>query len=431
MDIDWFPKLIFLLISLIFSALFSGSEVALFSLDKNHLKEVKEGKGLLNKYILALLEYPRRLLVTILLGNTIFNVAASILAVTIAIEFAEIYHFSVELLLLAQIILLTIFLLLIGEITPKLFASKNPLLFSKIIAFPLYWTSILIYPVAKILTDSIKFFASKFKINKSKTALHSSEIADLAEIGKEHGSIEEEEHDLIHGLVEFRSINAREIMTPRVDIVAVSVDAKYDYVIDLITESGHSRIPVFEEDLDNIVGVLYAKDILLFLDKKKSKESFILKNIAREVIFVPETKLINELLREFQKENKHLGIVVDEYGGTSGLVSLEDILEEIVGEIQDEYDNEEKEIIKIDENKYVVLGKVSIDEVNELLEKDFTNENDDYDTVGGFIFYHAGMIPDKGYRFDYEGYSFKVLEVENKRINKIIIEKQSSEEDEK
>lgn len=431
MDIDWFSKLIFLLISLIFSALFSGSEVALFSLDKNHFKELNEGKSLLNKYILALLENPRRLLVTILLGNTVFNVAASILAVTLAIEFAGLYQLSVELILLAQIILLTIFLLLIGEITPKLFASKNPLLFSKIIAFPLYWTSILIYPVAKILTDSIKFLASKFKIDKSKTALHSSEIVELAEIGKEHGSIEEEEHDLIHGLVEFRSVNVREVMTPRVDVVAVSVDAKYDDVIDLINESGHSRIPVYAEDLDDIIGVLYAKDILLFLDGKKNKGSFILKNIIREVIFVPETKLISELLREFQKENKHLGIVVDEYGGTSGLVSLEDILEEIVGEIQDEYDKEEKEVIKIDDDKYVVLGKVSIDEVNELLDKDLTNENDDYDTIGGFIFYHAGMIPDKGYELDFEGYNFKIIDVENKRINKIIIEKQDSEENEK
>lgn len=431
MDIDWFPKLIFLLLSLIFSALFSGSEVALFSLDKNNLKELKEGKSLLNKYILTLLEYPRRLLVTILLGNTIFNVAASILAVTIAIEFAEIYQFSVELVLLAQIILLTIFLLLIGEITPKLFATKNPLLFSRIIAFPLYWTSILIYPVATIITDSIKYLASKFKIDKSKTALHSTEIVDLVEIGKEHGSIEEEEHDLIHGLVEFKSINVREVMTPRVDIIAVSVDAEYDDVIDLITESGHSRIPVYKEDLDDIIGVLYAKDILLFLDKNKGKKSFILSNIIREVIFVPETKLINELLREFQKENKHLGIVVDEYGGTSGLVSLEDILEEIVGEIQDEYDNEEEEIIKIDDDKFVVLGKVSIDEINELLEKDFSNENDDYDTVGGFIFYHAGMIPPKGYKFNYEGFNFKVVEVENKRVNKIIIEKLNSEENEK
>lgn len=428
MDIDWFPKLFFLLISLIFSALFSGSEVALFSLDKNDLKELKEGKSLLNKYILALLEYPQRLLVTILLGNTIFNVAASILAVTIAIEFAGIYQLSIELVLLAQIILLTIFLLLIGEITPKLFASKNPVLFSKIIAFPLYWTSILIYPVAKILTDSIKYLASKFKIDKSKTALHSAEIVDLVEIGKEHGSIEEEEHDLIHGLVEFGSINVREVMTPRVDVIAVSVDAKYDDIIDLITESGHSRIPVYEEDLDDIIGVLYAKDILLFLDKKKREKSFILRNIIREVIFVPETKLINELLREFQKENKHLGIVVDEYGGTSGLVSLEDILEEIVGEIQDEYDQEEEEIIRVDENKYVVLGKVSIDEINELLDKNFANENDDYDTVGGFIFYHAGMIPDKGYEFDYEGYKFKVVEVENKRVNKIIIENLHLEE---
>jgi len=430
LDIDWLSKLIFLLITLIFSALFSGSEVALFSLDKKHLKELKEGNSLVNRYILSLLESPRRLLVTILLGNTIFNVAASILAVTLAIDFASVNDYSVELVLLVQIVLLTIFLLLIGEITPKLFASKNPMTFSKVIAFPLYWTSILIYPVAKILTDAIKFIVSKFKIDSSKTALHPSEITDLVDIGKEHGSIEEEEHELIHGLVEFRSINVREVMTPRVDIIAIASNAKYDEVIDLITESGHSRIPVYEEDLDDIIGVLYAKDILSFLDKKKSKNLFTLKKIVREVIFIPETKLIHELLREFQKKNIHMGIVVDEYGGTSGLVSLEDILEEIVGEIQDEYDKEEKEIIKVDEDKYVVLGKVSIDELNELLGKDFTNENDDYDTVGGFIFYHAGKIPEKGYHFDYEDLNFKVVDVENKRVNKVIIEKHQTEESE-
>ncbi len=429
MDIDWLSKLIFLLITLIFSALFSGSEVALFSLDKKHLKELKEGKSLLNRYILSLLESPRRLLVTILLGNTIFNVAASILAVTLAIDFARFNNFPVELVLLVQIILLTIFLLLIGEITPKLFASKNPMMFSKIIAFPLYWTSILIYPVAKILTDAIKFVVSKFQIDSSKTALHSSEITELVDIGKEHGSIEEEEHELIHGLVEFRSINAREVMTPRVDIIAIPSNAKYDEVIDLITESGHSRIPVFEEDLDDIIGVLYAKDILSFLDKKKSKNSFTLKKIVREVIFIPETKLIHELLREFQAKNIHMGIVVDEYGGTSGLVSLEDILEEIVGEIQDEYDKEEKEIIKVDDNKYVVLGKVAIDELNELFGKNFTNENDDYDTVGGFIFYHAGKIPEKGYQFEYEDLTFKVVDVKNKRVNKVIIEKVNKKEE--
>ena len=430
MEIDGISKLVFLVITLIFSALFSGSEVALFSLDKNHLKELKGRKSLLNKYILVLLEYPRRLLVTILLGNTIFNVAASILAVTLAMEFAINNDLSVELVLLGQIVILTILLLLIGEITPKLFASKNPMSFSKLIAFPLYWMSILIYPIAKILTDSIKFIISKFKIDKSKTALHSSEIADLADIGKEHGSIEDEEHELIHGLVEFKSITAREVMTPRVDIAAVSSDAKFDDVIKMITDSGHSRIPMYIEDVDNVVGVLYAKDILSYLDEKNKKSSFNLNTIVRDVMFVPETKLINELLREFQKENKHMGIVVDEYGGTSGLISLEDILEEIVGEIQDEYDKEEKEIISIEENKFVVLGKVSIDEMNELLGQNFSHETDDYDTVGGFIFYHAGKIPEKGFEFDNEGYSFKVVDVENKRVTKVIIEKLKPAEDE-
>lgn len=428
--ISEFPKLIFLLLTLIFSALFSGSEVALFSLDKNHLKELKDGKSLINSYILTLLEYPRRLLVTILLGNTISNVAASIIAVTLAIEFASINELSLELALFAQIVILTVLLLLIGEITPKLFASKNPILFSKIIAFPLYWMSILIYPVSKILTDSIKFFASKLKIDKSKTALHSSEIGDLADLGKEHGSIEKEEHVLIHGLVEFKSIRVREVMTPRVDIAAVASDAIFDDVISLITNSGHSRIPMYIEDLDNIVGVIYAKDILSYLDNENNKTSFSLKDIVRDVMFVPETKLISDLLREFQKENKHIGIVVDEYGGTSGLISLEDILEEIVGEIQDEYDKDEDEIINIEKNKYVVLGKVSIDEINELLGKIFSHETDDYDTVGGFIFYHAGKIPENGFVLNYHGFSFKVVDVENNRVNKVLIEKENSEENE-
>lgn len=430
MDIDWFSKLILLLITLIFSALFSGSEVALFSLDKNQLKELKVGGSLLNKYILSLLEFPRRLLVTILIGNTVFNVGASILAVTIAMDFAKLNDYSVELILLIQIILLTLFLLLIGEITPKLFASKNPKLFSQIVSFPLYWISILIYPISRILTDSIKFATSKLKIDKSKTALHSSDIADLADIGKEHGSLEEDEHVLIHGLVEFKSISVREVMTPRVDIVAISSDTKYIDVVDLITKSGHSRIPVYKEDIDSIIGILYAKDILSYLDEEYKKGSFILTNIVRDALFIPETKLINELLREFQKENKHLGIVVDEYGGTSGLISLEDILEEIVGEIQDEYDKEEKEIISIDENKIVVLGKLSIDELNELLGQDFSQENDDYDTVGGFILFNAGKIPEKGFQFEYLDHSFKVVDVENKRVNKILIEKLPSVQEE-
>lgn len=408
---------------MIFSAFFSGSEVALFSLDKKQIKKLKEEKGAMNNYIVTLLDSPRRLLVTILLGNTIFNVAASILAVTLALDIANLYNLPVNIILIIQIILLTIFILIIGEITPKIFATKYPLKFSRLVAIPLYWISVLVYPIAKILTDIIKFFISKIKFDKSKTVLLPSEITDLADLGKEHGSIEDEEHELIHGLVEFKSVSVREVMTPRVDIDAIPDDATYEEVIKTITESGHSRIPLFNESLDNILGIIYAKDLLPYISKVRAKKNFRLKDICREAMFIPETKLISDLLHDFQEKNMHIGIVVDEYGGTAGLVSLEDILEEIVGEIRDEYDKEEAEIVKLGEDKYTVLGKLSIDDLNEIFDDDFSSENEDYDTVGGFIFNHAGMIPENKYVLDFKNYKFTVKEVANNRINKVIIEK--------
>jgi len=410
------------------SAFFSGSEVALFSLDKKQLNKIEAENSLLSRYITLLLKSPRRLLVTILLGNTIFNVAATIISVILAVQISKAFNYSVELVLLIQIISLTVFILVIGEITPKLFASKAPIKFSKTVAFPLYWTSVIIYPVAKILTDSIKFLVSKIKIDSSKTTLRTSEIAELADLGKEHGSIEEEEHELIHGLVEFKSLSTREVMTPRVDMKSVSVESTFEEVIQIITDSGNSRIPIYKDSLDNIVGILYAKDVLNYLVIGKIEKNFRLKDIIREAMFVPETKLISDLLKEFQEKNMHIGIVVDEYGGTAGLISLEDILEEIVGEIQDEYDNEDDEIIKINDDKFVLLGKVDIDEVNELLDGNFKNEDDDYDTMGGFIFHQAGNIPEKGYSFDFNNFNFKVTEVENNRISKVLVSRISKDE---
>ncbi len=429
MDVGWYYRILFLLISLIFSAFFSGSEVALFSIEKKLLGDRKK-KNIIEDYLGSLLDAPRRLLVTILLGNTIFNVLASILSVSVAIDLANKMGWTIDYVLVVQIILLTIVVLILGEITPKVWAAKYPMQFARVVAIPLYWVSVLIFPVAKIITDVIKFFVSRIKFDKSKTALLSSELTDLAEIGVEKGSLEEEEQDLIHGIVSFKTVMAREVMTPRVDVNAVSLSASYDEVVSLIRESGHSRIPLFDENLDNIIGIIYAKDLLPFIGDAEAVNGFSTSKIAREALFVPETKLISDLLHEFQEKNMHMGIVVDEYGGTSGIVSMEDILEEIVGDIRDEYDNEESEIVKLDENKYSLIGKVPIDELNELFEYDFSSENDDYDTIGGFIYNHAGNIPEEGYSFEYDVFKFKVVEVDNKRINKIVVERIISMENE-
>ena len=423
MDVGWFYKILIITALLIISAFFSGSEVALFSLDKKKVKDLKKDHGLFNRYIFLLLEYPRRLLVTILLGNTVVNVAASIIAVTLALDIAKAFDYSPEIVLLVQIVVLTLLVLIIGEVTPKLWANKYPFQFSKIVAMPLYWIGVLIYPVAKILTDVLKFFVEKVDYDKFKTAILTSELGDLADLGIEKGTIEEEEHELIHGLVSFKTISAREVMTPRVDISAIPSDADFDEMMNIITESGHSRLPLYENSLDKIIGIIYAKDLLPFLANTDHRNNLDLKKISREAMFVPESKLINELMHEFQAKNMHVGIVVDEYGGTAGLISLEDILEEIVGEIRDEYDQEENEIIKLNDTSYMIMGKVPIDELNELLNEDFSSENDDYDTVGGFIFNHAGTIPDENFSFTVNNYSFTVKEIVNKRINKVLVEK--------
>jgi len=212
-------------------------------------------------------------------------------------------------------------------------------------------------------------------------------------------------------------------MTPRVDVIALPINISFQELIQLIKDSGHSRIPVYKDDLDTILGILYAKDLLPYLNSEASKSKFDLQKVIREFIFVPETKLISILMQEFQTKNMHMSIVVDEYGGTSGLITLEDILEEIVGEIRDEFDDEEDEITEISNNKFLMTGKVSIDEIEDKLNIKIEVPDEDFETLGGFVLSHAGTIPESGYKFEQYGYSFLVSEVKNNRINKVEIEK--------
>ncbi len=427
MDVGWYYRLIFLFIILTFSALFSGSEVALFSLNKKKLEDKKNNLGLVDNYILNLINHPKLLLVTILIGNTVLNVGASIVSVSLAVDVAHAFNYPVNLTLIIQIVVLTILILLFAEITPKVWASKNPKRFSNIVAVPLYFTYLLLLPVSKILSEFLNLFASSIHYDKKKTALSSEQIAELADLSVEKGTLEEEEQELIQGLVSFKTVTAREVMTPRVDIISVPIEATFDEVMKIITESGHSRLPLYEGSLDQILGILYAKDLLPYISKSIQTKDFSLKRIARDCMFIPENKLISDLMHEFQSKNTHIGIVIDEYGGTSGLISLEDILEEIVGEIRDEYDKEEDEITKLGDNKYLILGKVPIDEINELLGKDFTSENDDYDSLGGFIFNQAGKVPEEGYTLEFNGYRFTVKNVKNNRINSVLVEKLNPE----
>ena len=212
-------------------------------------------------------------------------------------------------------------------------------------------------------------------------------------------------------------------MTPRVDIHAVSANDSYVKTVNVITQSGHSRIPVYQDNIDEIIGILFAKDLLVFVKTPHLVKDFSLKSLIKKPLFVPETKLIGDLLKEFQEKKVHLAIVVDEYGGTAGLISLEDIIEEVVGDIWDEFDKEENHILKINDNQYVALGKTKLAEINETLDVNISVEDDDYDTLGGFILNKAGSIPKDNYTFVDQDVKFIVKEIQNKRIKKVIIEK--------
>lgn len=423
MEIDWIVKLITLFCLLVFSAFFSGSEVALFSLKIKNIKEDFANNPLLLNYINTLLDKPRRLLVTVLLGNTVVNVAASIIAVTLALEFAAINNTPLEVALLLQIILLTVLILLLGELIPKVFASKNPVKFTKIVVIPIYWISVILYPVAEIITELIQAASNKINFDRTKDVMTDDELTKLAELGQEKGAIEKEEQEIITSIMEFRSVLVSEIMTPRVDIVAVSKNASIEAIINTITESGHSRLPLYNDDLDEILGIIYAKDLLPYLKDKGKREVNSVKDLARKPMYAPETKRIKDMLHEFQEKKMHVAIVVDEYGGTSGLVTLEDVIEEVVGEIWDEFDREEESINKIAKDKFLVLGKTSINDINETIGFQMLPETDDYDTIGGLVLSNAARIPEEGYSFNIADYCITVKKVVNKRINKVLVEK--------
>jgi CBS domain containing-hemolysin-like protein len=315
--------------------------------------------------------------------------------------------------------------LIFGELLPKVFASKKSIGFTKIVVIPLYWTNVIIYPVSETLTEIIKAATSKIHIHKHKTVLTKDEIGELSEIGQEKGTLEEEEHEIIKSIVSFRNILASEIMTPRVDIKAIQSNASFNQVVSMINKTGHSRFPLYTDDLDTIVGILSAKDILPFIKNGNPRKAINLSSIARKAMFVPKTKKINNLLREFQSKKTHIAIVVDEYGGTAGLITLEDIIEEVVGEIWDEYDKEEDIIEKIDEDRYLVLGKTPIDEINEAIGSEVITEEADFDTIGGLVFKRSGSIPKEGYSFKINKYKFTVKEIHRKRIKKVLIEKET------
>lgn len=432
MDTDSFVKLLIVLGLFVASAFFSGSEVALFSIDEKRLNQISKIKPLAARYIRRLLEFPRKTLITILIGNNIANVGISILLAFLTVKLANQFNINPDWLISIEIIVLTIVLLLIGEIIPKIFANRFPIEYAIVACYPLHWIYTIFAPVTFLFNQVSKIFQKSFPLDKTRTAIRVEEIKTLADIGEEYGAIEKDEQSLIHGIIEFGETTVKEIMTNRTEMVAAEINEDFDSLIKKFLDSKHSRLPVYKGNIDNIEGFVYIKDLLpIYIQRQKSNghilEEFNISKILRPAIFVPESKKIDEMFREFQQKNIHIAIVVDEFGGTAGLVTMEDILAEVMSKLSPQEESEEF-YKQIDENTFIVDAKIPIDDLEQLLETQLKSEEDDYDTLGGFLLSKFEDLPEINSFIDYEEYRFIIKEASEKRIEKVLIKKIKNEE---
>jgi magnesium and cobalt exporter, CNNM family len=405
---------------LMLSAFFSGAEVALFSLDASLRDEMANEADAASVRVTRLLERPGALLITILILNTVVNVGAAILAAVVAHDLAVRFEWNPALTVFLEVIALTFVLLVVSEISPKLLASNHARAFSRRISRPLLLVHRLLLPVSRWTAQRMQTFNNKIQTTGSR--LSADDVKTMAEIGEAHGSLQVAERDLIHSIVEFGETTAREIMVTRLDIVALSTESSLNDAIQTIRNSGHSRIPVFAGHLDNILGIVYAKDILPFLLVPEPPETMDWSKLVRPPIFVPLRKKLDDLLSDFQSRKTHIALVVDEYGGTAGLVTLEDILEEIVGEIQDEHDEIESAMcVELEDGTYRVEGRIDLDDLNKVLGLELDTDSFDFETLAGLVFNVAGAIPEKEDRVVFENLRMRVESVENNRIGQIIL----------
>jgi len=420
---DWLLiALIIILIGL--SAVFTAIESALGAVSRLRIRYLSEQGVPGAEALEALLARPGRLVSSLVLIDNAANIAAVATAAILAARFL-----GGTLALLVTLVVMLFVVLVFGEIVPRTLGTRRAETLSLRTAAALNFISRVLSPLTSIFIAIANIFIRLFggKPIKEIPVVTEEELISIVGAGEEEGVIEEEEKELIHSIFEFGDTIVREVMVPRMDMVAVSVDAPIEEVLSLIIREGHSRIPVYEETVDNVVGIIFAKDLLIQMNKGNIDVP--IRRLMRPAYYVPESKKVDELLRELQKKRLHMAVVVDEYGGTAGIVTIEDILEEIVGEIFDEYDIEETLVEIIDENTIRMDARVNIDEANEILNTNLAR--DDIDTIGGFVYSLFGRIPSLGETVRFENLTFKVEKVIGRRISKILITREEAKEEEK
>jgi len=409
-----------LIVLLLLSALVSGSEVALFSMSPQDIEQLKTGKSKSEQTILALLNQPKELLAIILIANNFVNVGIIVLSSFMTQSWFSPQFLSehANLAFLIQVVGITFVILLIGEVIPKVFATKNGIFLARITAIPL--NTLQIIPpfswLCKALVQGTEIINKRAK--KRGLNLSSDDLEHALALTREENS-SEEEHKILEGIVKFGNTDVKQIMRSRVDTIAVDADCSYTEVMDIILESGFSRMPVYSESFDNVIGILYVKDLLAYLNET---EDFDWKSLIRPPFFVPESRKIDDLLTDFQTRKMHMAVVVDEYGGTQGVVTLEDVLEEIVGEITDEFDDDELVYSKLDKDNYVFEGKTPLLDLYKVMDidgKEFEEVKGDADSIAGFLIEQAGKILRKNERLQFGGLTF-VVEAADKRRVKLV-----------
>lgn len=409
-----------LLILLFLSALVSGSEVAFFSLSPSELEELKSEKSKKNELVLGLLAKPRDLLAVILVSNNFINVGIIVLSafLTNGMLTSQFWNEHQTLLFLVQVIGITFLILLVGEVIPKVFATKNGLFLAKLMASPL--NVVAKTPPFSWLCSGLVYGTEIInkKAKKHDLKLSSDDLEQALALTKEENS-DEEEHKILEGIVKFGNTDVKQIMRSRVDTIAIDIDANYEELMETILDSGFSRIPVYKESFDNVVGILYVKDLLAHLNELSN---FDWSSLIRQPFFVPENKKIDDLLKDFQNRKMHMAVVVDEYGGTNGIVTLEDVLEEIVGEITDEFDDDDLVYSKIDENTYIFEGKTPLLDLYKVMDidgKEFEELKGDSDSIAGFMMEQSGKIMRKNERLQFNGFTFVVEASDKKRVKMV------------
>lgn len=411
-------KIIIVLIFLIFSALISGSEVAFFSLSETDLRKISSSKNKNLRLVNTLRNNPRRLLATILVSNNFINISI----VLILASFGQLFEFTslpVWFNFIFEVGFITTLILLFGEILPKVYANRRPITFSKSMAFPIQFLDKYIFffitlPMSKITKLIQERFVFK-KINISVDKLSDAfELTDTNETSKE-------EKMILKGIISFGNIEVKQIMKPRINVFSVAKKTSFKDLISLVRENKYSRIPVFKEKTDNVVGVIYMKDLFPHINKTE----FDWNSLIRDPYFVPENKKLDDLLIEFQQLKNHLAVVVDEYGGKSGIITLNDIVEEIVGEINDELNQDDISYTKLDKNTFIFEGKVALKDLYRILKiknnSTFENLKGESETLAGFLLEQIGFFPRKNYKLKLKKIEFKIIDVDKKRIKKVMI----------